>query len=275
MLRARVGADRQVLVQVVVSAGRADDSGPVAPAASEEVLVVTRTRIRRPEWSAAGDRRAARRRLRRIDALSAQLGQLHVIRGVLEHASEVVGTGGVQGAWFTVDVGGRTRAVTATGVGLAAVHPVTGACLVGAVVQAGGGPGAVRSQPVQRALDLVWHTLREDAAQPVRWCPGPPARALHVLDLTRAEVLELLRASAAAVDVQQEMCRAERAELTPTSGTGGTQFQGAGTARRARAGRERAARGRTVPACLSNECDENTEEHPWSQRTISPSRGTR
>ena len=79
---------------------------------------------------------------------------------------------------------GRTRTVNAPEVRLTRDHPVTGACLVGAVVQAGGGPAAVRSQPVQRALDLIWHSLREDAEQPVRWCPGPPIRTLHVLDLT-------------------------------------------------------------------------------------------
>jgi hypothetical protein len=74
-------------------------------------------------------------------------------------------------------------------------------------------------------LDLVWHTLRDDRAQPVRWCPGPPARTLHVLDLThwndapdrtREDVLELLRASAAAVGAQQDRCRAEQAALAPS-----------------------------------------------------------
>ncbi len=109
-------------------------------------------------------------------------------------------------------------------------HPVTGACLVGAVVQAGGGPEAVRSQPVQRTLDLIWHSLREDAVRPVRWCPGPPVRAIHVLDLThwndapdrtRGEVVELLRSSVAAADDQRERCRSEQAVLAgpPSSGS--------------------------------------------------------
>ena len=59
------------------------------------------------------------------------------------------------------------------------------ACLVGAIVQAGGGAAAVRSQPVQRALDLTWHALHGDPREPVRWCPAPPVRAGHVRDLVR------------------------------------------------------------------------------------------
>jgi hypothetical protein len=154
--------------------------------------------------------------------LSAQLGELHTIRTLLQEATEIVRGGWVQGAWFAVDMGGGTRAVTAPELRLTADHPVTGACLVGSVVQAGGGPGAVRSQPVQRALDLVWHSLREDAGRPVRWCPGPPVRAMHVLDMThwndapdrtRGEVVELLRSAVARADGQAERCRSEQAEL--------------------------------------------------------------
>jgi hypothetical protein len=168
------------------------------------------------------ERRAARRRLRRVDALSAQLAELHAIRTLLEHAIEIVLGGWVQGAWFAVDMGGRTRAVTAPEIRQTTDDPVIGACLVGAVVQAGGGPAAVRSQPVQRALGLVWHSLREDAGQPVRWCPGPPVRAIHVLDLTHwndapertgGEVAELLRSSVAMADAQRERCRSEQAVI--------------------------------------------------------------
>jgi hypothetical protein len=168
------------------------------------------------------ERRAARRRLRRVDALSAQLAELHAIRILLEEAIEIVLGGWVQGAWFAVDMGDRTRGVTGPEMRLTKDHPVTGACLVGAVVQAGGGPAAVRSQPVQRALDLVWHSLREDAGQPVRWCPGLPVRGMHVLDLThwndapdrtRGDVAELLRSSVATADAQRERCRSEQAVL--------------------------------------------------------------
>ena len=183
------------------------------------VMIQAEQRLDRP---GRRERRAERLRLRRLDALSAQLAQLHAIRGLLEQAAEIVRGGWIQGAWFAVDVGGRTRAVSAPELGLTRDHPVTGACLVGAVVQAGGGPEAVRSQPVQRALDLVWHSLREDAGQPVRWCPGPPARMMHVLDLThwndapdrtRGDVVGLLRSSAVAADVQRERCRSEQAVL--------------------------------------------------------------
>ena len=182
------------------------------------------TRVDRLRW---GERRAARVRLRRVDALSAQLAQLHDIRILLERATEIVLGGWVQGAWFAVDVDGRTRAITAPEVRLTADHPVTGACLVGAVVQAGGGPAAVRSQPVQRALDLVWHSLREDAGQPVRWCPGPPVRMMHVLDLThwndapdrtRGDVVRLLRSSVVTAEAQQERCRSEQAGLAGSGG---------------------------------------------------------
>jgi hypothetical protein len=161
--------------------------------------------------------------------LSARLAQLHATRTLLEQAIEIVLDGWVQGAWFAVEMGGRTRAVTGPEIRLTTDHPVTGACLVGAVVQAGGGPAAVRSQRVQRSLDLVWHSLREDAGRPVRWCPGPPVRAMHVLDLTfwndapertRGEVVELLRSSVLTTDLQRERCRSEQAALagTPRSG---------------------------------------------------------
>ena len=186
--------------------------------------VMTRTvRLDRP---GRRERRAARRRLRRIDALSAQLAQLQTIQSLLEQATEVVLGGWVQGAWFAVDVGGTTRMVIAQEVRLTADHPVTGACLVGAVVQAGGGPPAVRTQPVQRALDLIWHSLREDAAQPVRWCPGPPMRTMHVLDLTywndapgrtRGDVVGLLRSSMASAEAQRERCRSELLALAASS----------------------------------------------------------
>lgn len=182
-------------------------------------MIRTDPRLDRP---GRRERRAARRRLRKVDALSAQLAELHTIRALLEQAGEIVRRGWIQGAWFAVDVGGRTRAVTALELRLTRDHPVTGACLVGAVVQAGGGPEAVRSQPVQRALDLVWHSLREDSGQPVRWGPGPPVRMMHVLDLThwndapertRGDVVGLLQSSVATADAQRERCRSERAVL--------------------------------------------------------------
>jgi hypothetical protein len=171
--------------------------------------------------------RHERRRLRRQDVLSSRLAELHAIRGLLAQAQDVVGSGWVQGAWFAVDTGAGTRTVTAYDVGLAVDRPVVGACLVGAVVQAGGGPAAVRSQLVQRTLDLAWHTLREDPSRPVRWCPGPRMRSLQVLELThwndapgrtREEVLGLLEAARVSADVQRERCLAELREQSGVQG---------------------------------------------------------
>jgi hypothetical protein len=171
------------------------------------------------------ERWAERRRLKRQDALSGQLAELHSIHTLLEQAGEVVSGGWVQGAWFTVATGSGERCVTAYDLGLAVNRPVTGACLVGAVVQAAGGPATVRSQLVQRTLDLAWHTLREDRDRPVRWCPGPRMRMLRVLELThwndapgrtQGEVVGLFLAAQQTADVQSGLCRAEQAELAAT-----------------------------------------------------------
>jgi hypothetical protein len=180
---------------------------------------VTRSRRR--------ERLAERRRLQRHDALSVRLAELHAIRALLEQAAEVVSGGWVQGAWFTVATAHGKRAVTAYNLGVAESRPVTGACLVGAVVHAAGGPATVRSQLVQRTLDLAWHTLREDPARPVRWCPGPRLRMMRVLELThwndapertQGEVVGLLLAAQRTADVQRDLCRAERATLPVAPG---------------------------------------------------------
>jgi hypothetical protein len=174
-----------------------------------------------PTLASRRDRRAQRRRLRRQDLLSARLAELAAISGLMEEAVEVVERGWVQGGWFSVTTPDGGRVLTAYDVGLAESNPVSGACLVGGVVHAGGGPAAVRSQLVQRSLDLVWHVLREDPARPVRWCPGPPVRLVHLLDLTtwndapgrtRGEVVGLLLASGRAADRQRELCLARQAE---------------------------------------------------------------
>jgi hypothetical protein len=194
----------------------------------EEVLVSTvisrldhATRIGRHE------RLAERRRLKLQDALSVRLAELHAIRGLLEQAGEVVSGGWVQGAWFTVATASGHRAVTAYDLGVAEDRPVIGACLVGAVVHAAGGPATVRSQLVQRTLDLAWHALREDPDRPVRWCPGPRVRMMRVLDLThwndapartQGEVVGLLLAAQRTADVQRDLCRAEQAELVAARG---------------------------------------------------------
>jgi hypothetical protein len=167
-------------------------------------------------------RRADRRRLKRQDVLSARLAELSAIRTLLGQATAIVERGWVQRAWFTVSTPDGPRVLHGFDLRQASTRPVTRACLVGAVVQAGGGPAAARSQSVQRALDLTWHTLREDPQRPVRWCPGPYARGMQVLDLThwndapartRDDVVGLLAAAQETAETQRELCLAERAGL--------------------------------------------------------------
>ncbi len=169
------------------------------------------------------ERRAERRRLKHLDALSARLAELHAIRELLEQTHEVVSAGWVQGAWFTVAGASGERAVTAYDLSRAMDRPVTGACLVGAVVHAAGGPASVRSQLVQRTLDLTWHALREDPDRPVHWCPGPRMRMMQVLELThwndapkrtQGDVVDLLLTAQRTADVDMRRCRAEQMVLT-------------------------------------------------------------
>jgi hypothetical protein len=115
-----------------------------------------------------------------------RLAELHRIRSLLQDAVVLVNIGWIQNAWFAVlDEQGRQRKLGAHEVHLADDRPVSGACLVGGIVYAAGGPDVAHSQLVQRTLDLTWHTLYEDRRQPVRWCPSPSVRAAHVRDLTR------------------------------------------------------------------------------------------
>ena len=150
------------------------------------------------------DRRDERRRLKRQDRISAQRAQLHAIRALLEQAAVVASAGWVQGSWFSVATARGEHHVTAYDLHRAVDEPVIGACLVGSVVHAAGGPRTVRSQLVQRTLDVVWHALREDPDREVRWCPGPQRRMFHVLELTvwndtpgrtQHEVVDLLRSA--------------------------------------------------------------------------------
>ena len=157
------------------------------------------------------------RRLARQDAVAARLAELHRIRALLQEAEVVVSTGWVQNAWFAVTgtQGGQVP-VSAHDLQLVEEGPVSGACLVGGIVHAAGGPAAVHTQLVQRTLDLTWHALREDERRPVRWCPSPEVRAAHVRDLTRwndqprrtaEEVVSLLRSAVGTADAQIGLCR--------------------------------------------------------------------
>jgi hypothetical protein len=130
--------------------------------------------------------RHERRRLARQDRIAGHLAELHHIELLLAEAATVVSAGWVQHGWFAVpDERHGTRVLTAHDLDALETRPVTGACLVGAVVHAAGGPPSVHSQLVQRSLDLTWHTLHEDSHRPVHWCPAPPVRAAHIRDLTR------------------------------------------------------------------------------------------
>lgn len=172
-------------------------------------------------------RRAERRRLKQHDALSGRLAELHAIRALLGQAADLVSAGWVQGAWFAVATAGGNRTVTAYELPMAVNQPVIGGCLVGAIVQAAGGPTTVRSQLVQRTLDLARHALREDPDRPVQWCPGPRMRMMGVLELThwndapertQGEVVDFLLAAQRTVDLERNMCSAKQAQLaTATS----------------------------------------------------------
>lgn len=168
-------------------------------------------------------RRSERRRLARHDVLSARLAELHRINELLDEAGEIVGRGWVQHAWFAYrDETGRTRLATATDVHLMSGRPVVGACLVGAVVEAGGGIPAVHTQLVDRSLDLTWHTLSGTPGTSVRWCPSPPERAVQVRDLTSwndargrtaADVVSLLGEAKGVTFAEIGRTRAERSQL--------------------------------------------------------------
>jgi hypothetical protein len=158
------------------------------------------------------ERRAEQRRLGRADSAAVHLAELHAMAPLLDRAADVVAAGWVQAAWFTVASGGGRRHVTAYEMRRAENRPVLGACLVGAVVHAGGGPAAVKSQLVRRSLDLTWHALHGSPGERVQWCPAPDVRMLRVLDLTRwndapgrtqAEVVGLLVSACHLVDVER------------------------------------------------------------------------
>lgn len=160
-------------------------------------------------------RRRARRMLAEQDRLGAQLAELTRIRDLVAAAREVVAAGWVKDAWFVSPQGHAVDVVQARRMGQV---PVERACLVGAILHAGGGVASADTQVVQRALDLTWHTAHRGGAEPVRWCPAPPIRAQHLRELvrwndragrTRADVEALLESveSAAA----RELDRGRRA----------------------------------------------------------------
>jgi hypothetical protein len=131
-------------------------------------------------------RRRARRLLAEQDRIGAQLAELIQIRDLVAAARAVVAAGWVQDAWFVShDAQGKPRAVDFMAARRMGRVPVDRACLVGAILHAGGGVASADTQLVQRTFDLTWHTMHRGAADPVRWCPAPPVRAQQLRDLVR------------------------------------------------------------------------------------------
>ena len=129
--------------------------------------------------------RLQRRRLAGYDRMGAQLAELHSIQALLAEATTAVGAGWVQHGWFAYrDKLGNQRLAGPHNLQLVTGRPVTGACLVGAIVLAGGGMSAARSQSVHRALDLTWHALFRAETAPVSFCPASALRVAQVRDLT-------------------------------------------------------------------------------------------
>jgi hypothetical protein len=167
-----------------------------------------------PSWRT---RRRQSRQLRLRDQISARLAELDQIACILSDAAELVRAGWLQDSWFAYrDDAGRIRSVNAYNAKQLTGHPVVAACLVGAIVQAGGGLPHIRTQVVQRALDVTWHTLAKTPPALVRRTPAPETRLQHVQDLTRwndhpgrtaGQAEELLRRSATAARSEADIVR--------------------------------------------------------------------
>jgi hypothetical protein len=177
---------------------------PVRPApAPEHTTRKTRTTLR--------DRLAERRMLARQARLTVRLIELLEIAALAERARAVVERGWVQRSWYRYQ-----------GPDQRSDQSVTGACLVGAIVHAGGGPKAFTSQLVQRTLDLTWNTLYGVDGDSLAWCPPPAVRISHARDLThwndqptrtRGDVLDLLTATRAEAGRLSELIRARRNDI--------------------------------------------------------------
>jgi hypothetical protein len=156
-------------------------------------------------------RLAERRMLARRDRLTARLVELHEIGALIERARATVEIGWLQRDWYRYQ-----------GTGERTDQPITGACLVGAIVHAGGGPKAFTSQLVQRTLDLTWNTLYGVDGDSLAWCPPPAVRISHARDLTRwndepcrsrGEVLDLFTAAQAEASRLSELIRTQRNQI--------------------------------------------------------------
>lgn len=159
-----------------------------------------------PRRTSLRKRLAERRMLARRDRLTARLVELHAIAELTEKARATVENGWLQRDWYRYqDLDERDS--------------IAGACLVGAIVHAGGGPAAFTSQLVQRTLDLTWNTLYGVDGDSLAWCPPPAVRISHARDLTRwndqpcrtrGEVVDLLTATRAEAGRLSELIRDQR-----------------------------------------------------------------
>ncbi|RKR76077.1 DUF6197 family protein [Frondihabitans australicus] len=136
-----------------------------------------------PTWR---DRWRRRREVARARIEMEETLERDQLQALLSAARAYVETSWIQGAWFAVRTDdGRERLVRGGSALLIDDARIVGSCLVGAIIRAGGGTGAVQEQPVQRALDAVWHALNAPEGVPVQWGPPPMTRMQHVRDLTR------------------------------------------------------------------------------------------
>lgn len=145
-----------------------------------------------PTVAPAAEKPGLRERWRRRRALARQTHEVEQavereqLQIILSGARALVEESWVQGAWFAVRTDdGRTRLVRGGNAMLIDEARIVGSCLVGAIIRAGGGTAMVQEQPVQRALDAVWHALNAAEGEPVSWAPAPMTRMQHVRDLTR------------------------------------------------------------------------------------------
>ena len=132
---------------------------------------------------------------RRLPALVAppppgvQHACLEQVRALLEAARTELSAGWVQGGWWSSG-GGRHTVRNGLAAGASAGGPVSGACLVGALIRAGSRPGG--DSETGRAVNAVYDALWESRGQPAT-TPGPgllmvsspPVRQARTQALTR------------------------------------------------------------------------------------------
>jgi hypothetical protein len=129
------------------------------------------------------ERRRERRRLIEQDRHAVQQATLYLLSELLADASDLVSTGWVQHCWFTIsDESGARRRIGPRNLHQLDGRPVTGVCLLGAIVQAAGGVARAGTEPVHRGIDLTWATLFD---QPTHRFPAAYVRLAYIHDLMR------------------------------------------------------------------------------------------